>query len=351
VLGAAVRAPASAAEPPAGLRLMPRLPEAMRVPSRPERTVRLRSRPVTAIFDGLQYRVSYVAEHTPNAVGGPASFLDVVLTRALAVPRGTASQTNQYSFQPAKPFAFTWKHGSLASAHLDTGHAIAPDALVAAFTATSGVVETPCPQSGGAGHLKHAVGDISYSAFSIDTGSSPFFGTLTDGPPKGRLEVDEGCTAAVQERPRQCLGRQELTAFRINQFWTFDSRFEDSTRTQGHLDFGSFVESPVRIRFMTSPVPPAAFPRAAHSPTGATAHVTAADNPFMSGSATFRSTKRPSTSGFQPCVSHGRTHRFRTLHYDGRLVPDATPLTASYDTGDAVLHATAAELLLRVYVS
>ncbi|MDX6594437.1 MAG: hypothetical protein QOJ13_3633 [Gaiellales bacterium] len=331
---------------------MPQLAQMLQVAAPQGRTVRLRSRPVTAAFAGLQYRVWYVAEHMPNSFGRPASFLDVVLSRTAPAASGTASQSNQYSFQPDKPFSFTWKHGTLSKAHLDTAHAIAPDALAATFSATSDAVDVACPgESGGTAHIKRAVGEISYSAFSIDTDASPFFGTLLDGPAKGRLEVDQGCASSVRPRPRQCLGRQELTAFRSDQFWTFDSRYGDATRRQGHLDFGSFLASPVRIRFMESPVPLAAFPRAMHSSNGAVAHVTAAGNPFMSGSATFRSTKTPQTSGLHSCLSHGRAHRFRLLQYDGRLTPDATRLTANYDTGAGVLRAADADLLLRVYVS
>jgi hypothetical protein len=316
------------------------------------RTVRLRSRPVTATFAGLNYRMWYVAEHIPNSFGRPASFLDVVLSRSAAAAQGTATQTDQYSFQPDKPFSFTWTHRTLASATLDTAHAIAPDTLAATFTATSPAVDDVCPDgSGGTAQIKHAVGDISYSAFSIDTDASPFFGALTGASQKGRLEVDQGCSAPGSAPSRQCLGRQELSAFRSDQFWTFDSRYGSPTRTQGHLDFGSFLESPVRIRFMDSPVPLAAFPQATHSPKGAVAHVNAAGDPFMSGSATFRSTKAPNTSGLRSCLSYGRVHQFRSLRYNGRLTPDASPLTARYDTGPGVLHAMDAELLLRVYVS
>jgi hypothetical protein len=350
-LSASVRAPASAAELPSGWRQVSRLPAALRAPTRVERTVRLRSQATTATFGGLDYRMSYVAEHSPTAEGGPVSFLDVVLSRTAPVRQGRAMQTNQYSFQPATPFTFTWTHGSLANAHLDTAHAIAPDVLEARFAATSEVVESPCP-GGAAAHVRHTTGSIAYSALSIDTDSLPFFGTLTSGPPKGRLEVVQGCDfAAGQARLSQCLGRQELTAFRTGQFWTFGSTFGGSTRTQGHLDFGSFIESPVRIRTMDAPMGLTAFPKAVHSRYGATAHVAAAGNPFMSGSATFHSNRRPQTSALLSCLSHGHVHRFRTVHYDGKLVPDAAPLTARYDTGSAALRPSDAELLLRVYVS
>jgi len=335
----------------AGPRMMRQLDVRPLIPAH-DRTVRLRSRAMVATFGGFQYRMSYVAEHIRTPFGRPSSFLDFVIWRTADVRLGKASQSNQYTFQPDKPFSFTWTRGTLESASVNTASTIAPDEMAATFAATADVVDSTCrTEGGGTSHRQRAAGDIAYSAFSINTDATPFFGTLTHGPGRGTLEVDDGCSDAAAPRPRQCHGRQELTAFSDDQLWVFDSRFRGSTRMQGHLDFGNFAASPVRIRFMQSAVPKAAFPAATHTPNGATVRLGAAGNPFMSGGATFRSAERPQRSELISCLSYGKQHRFRVLRYDGRIVPDASPLTADYDTGPGTLKAGEAELLLRVYLS
>jgi hypothetical protein len=316
------------------------------------RVVRLRSGVQRLRFGRLDYRMSYVLEQDPAVLGRPASFLDVVLWRTAPGSAGTATQSNQYSFQPDEPFTFTWAHATLQSASVDSGSAIEPSALTASFAATSPAVDTICTSDTGTKvHLRRAVGDLTYSAFAIDTGALPYFGTLTSGPLRASLEVDDGCAAGGGPPPNQCPGHQELSFFKGNQLWSFASDYRRAVRSVGHLDFGSFDTSPTRIRFMQSPAPAAAFPRARWSAKGATAHLTAAGNPFMRGSATFGSVRAPGVSGLQTCVSAGRRHRFRELRYAGVVRPDSSPLTAVYDTGPDVLRAGTAELLVRTYVS
>jgi hypothetical protein len=77
--------------------------------------------------------------------------------------------------------------------------------------------------------------------------------------------------------------------------------------------------------------------------------VFSAEDPFMAGSATFTSAKAPLLSGGHTCRAGGKVHRFSSLRYSGRIVPNTNALTANLDTTPVALTSHHTTLVLQRY--
>jgi hypothetical protein len=88
------------------------------------------------------------------------------------------------------------------------------------------------------------------------------------------------------------------------------------------------------------------------SATGATAEVRTTGDPFMTGSATFTSTRAPG-EGRGTCLDQqGTRHAFTYRSYDGVLRPvNGDGLVADFDTGALALAPAKGVMILRAYTS
>lgn len=316
--------------------------------------------PREVLINGTRYEMGLTAFSSPGSPSLPP-FVSVDLSRGASGGSGVRGiQLHDYSFTPQSGATFTFAR-TLATATLDMGSSIAPSQLQATFTAGAPAAKTPCRLvTGGHGFLRQAAGTFAYSPFSIVTPTAPFFGTLAAGPGRGQLVFDPGCSGQIlipavtpvgptEQHP--CNGRESLSVGTSTQHWQFDKAFQKPRVGQlvftGTNPRSNAVAS--ESHGVVAAVPGYDLPRAAHSPHGATAEVFAARNPFMAGSATFTSATAPRMTGGHSCTARGKTYRFSSSKYTGQLVPNANPLTASFDTGALALTARRATLTIRRY--
>jgi hypothetical protein len=176
---------------------------------------------------------------------------------------------------------------------------------------------------------------------------------------KAQAVYDPGCSGGVvvvfaaQRAPQQqpCPGRESLDAATETQEWGFDKAFgqrlvgenvftgpNPNTPSVSTDDHGIIAQTSIYT-----------LPRATHSPHGATAKAFTAGNPFMTGWATFTSTRAPVISRGHTCIAGGKTRHFNTYKYAGQLVPAGSPMTAVFDTAPVVMTALPATLALHLY--
>ena len=101
------------------------------------------------------------------------------------------------------------------AAAFDSGAQLAPDAFAGSFAASAAQKRVACTLTNGrTGYRRSAPGTFSWSRFSLDTGTSPFFGTLVNGPADARLIWDPGCRPPRRHHRRRlpaCGFRDVLT--------------------------------------------------------------------------------------------------------------------------------------------
>jgi hypothetical protein len=324
-----------------------------------QRAVTLQATGGTVTINDVDYRLRLSITQIPASFGmDEQSYMDVNLYRRQPAAIGQAQQQYDYGYNPTAAFAFSYDHTALSTASIDTGTIISPDAVTAGFAATGTLNQQTCriSRSGRRGVVRSITGDLSYSQFSIDTTTTPFFGVLTQGPLHGRLIVDPGCgfdDSRFTSRRRICAVREELDTQSGS-----DGLFAE-VGYQGHRAFEAAITSPPpssndydRFSFglIASAVAPTDLPRPRHTMHGATAHLHTTGDPFMSGSATFHSGRAPHITKVHRCFAFGRWHRYQRLSYSGRIRQDVNPLTALFDTG-AVSAPTFARLNIWRYLS
>jgi hypothetical protein len=318
-----------------------------------QRTVALSTRPLPFAVNGIEYEMSLVVQQIPGRFGSPdESFMDALLERTLPTPLGSARQLYVYSYQPEQPFAFTWDHAALSQAGIDAGATIAPDAFQADFTATASPSLSPCRlDGGGTANRRIAPGNVAYRSLSLDTGTSPFFGVLSQASPRGRLVVDPGCSAPFDVQSRACSLREVVVGQTGDSIWLMGRLFGQHQRG---VEVG-FQEQPlasgVAFGQVVSPVGSADVPIATHSASGAHLLIRSGGAPFLHGGAVFTSSRAPRVSAAHTCYSFGHPHRYRVLRYGGSLRPRVKPLTALFDTGPMALTRRAATLQVWRYLS
>jgi len=332
------------------LALPPALPS---TGSAPQPSAELRFAPVTVSVGDVDYRMRVDVFAFITSIGS-FTFFDVSLSRGAV---GSAIQSHIYSLMPANPISFHVARRTLATAAFDSGAQLAPDAFAGSFAASAAQKRVACTLTNGrTGYRRSAPGTFSWSRFSLDTGTSPFFGTLVNGPADARLIWDPGCRPPRRHHRRRlpaCGFRDVLTgqdaaganAFAIGLNYArtqtlqavFNATDPTAVKSVGH--------------FSIAAGPAGDLPTPVHSATGATAHVETTGSPFVTGSATFTSSRAPRVSLVHRCRARGSVHRYRSLRYRGRLAPDPTALTAPFDTGDLTLPALQAVLVIRRYLS
>ena len=307
----------------------------------PEPEVVLLFKPVTVTVQGVDYRWRLDVEQYRD----PFSGRDTSVYSDLYRKDGSLVQEHSYGFDTYEDVSLTLDRTTLATANLDTGAAFAPSVLQGSFAASGAATAHSCTLTNGrAGHSMSAAGTVSWSQFAIDTGTSPFFGVLANGPAAATLIYDPGCGGGSSgpgfHGPYPCPGKRSLAAqSRFGRTAFFDETNYAGTRSfLAAVAASSFSQESNNFHIgyeLNRPGSDLTVPR--HGRHGAVAHFLTAQSSLMTGSATFHSYRAPRRTRWHTCRSHGRLHRFRELRYRGRLTPDADPLTALLDTGDLTL--------------
>ena len=307
----------------------------------PEPEVELRFKPVTVTVQGVDYRWRVAVEQYRD----PFSGRDTSVYSDLYRKDGSLVEEHSYGFDTYEDVSLTLDRTTLATASLDTGSAFAPSVLQGSFAASGAATAHSCTLTNGrAGQRLIAAGTFSWSQFAIDTGTSPFFGMLGNGPTVAQLSYDPGCRGGPSgdgfHGPYPCPGKRSLAAqSRFGRAAFFDETNYAGTRSfLAAVASSSFSQESYGFHIgyeLNRPGSDLTVPR--HGRHGAVAHFLTAQSSLMSGSATFHSYRAPRRTRWHTCRSHGRLHHFRELRYRGRLTPDADPLTALLDTGDLTL--------------
>ena len=319
--------------------------------------VALSAGPSEVLISGVRYEMSVLMfEFLGSSPVVPSVTVDLERPGPPGSAR-SALQFHDYSFNPQSGATFTFPKKTLATADLDMGSSIAPSTLTGTFTASGPATAKPCRLvTGGHGFVRTATGTMAYPAFGIDTSTSPFFGTLSTGPVQAGLDFDPGCSgvvsfaSAANPEANACPGRESLTAETETQEWGFGKVYGRRAAAQsvftGTNPNSTAVASEDHGMFATTSI--YTLPRAVHSSHGATAKVFASGDPFMTGSATFTSTRAPAVARHS-CIAKGRTRHFTSEKYAGELAPTGSPLTAEFDTAPVALTPLPATLTVRLY--
>jgi hypothetical protein len=312
--------------------------------------------PVPLSVAGVAYEMSLDAQNLPAAFDMPPE-LSVELDRtASAGGRVTGEQYHVYGYAPLSGLHLT-AGSSLTHATLKTGSSLKPTAITMRFHAVGTVERLPCTLiGGGTGTFQIASGKITAPRFRVDTGTSPFFGTITAAPRTATLVSDPGCgsvsvSAALRPaRLPQCGPRETIEHSSLTAFWESDLGFRGGRVTQigvtesnpfgpdgaSHLaaGIGPGTDMPHPVRMVGG---------------GVRAAIRTAGVPFMGGSAVFRSSGRPSVTRGHTCAWEGGVHHFTTTRYSGTLTPAASPLATLFDTGSWAVAPTRATLVVRAF--
>jgi hypothetical protein len=323
--------------------------------------------PREVMISGVRYEMGLTVFGTPGGGAAQPPFASIDLQRSLPRARPTAFQLHEYDFAPQTGATFTFDRNTMDTS-LDLGATIAPSQLAATYAPTTPITKRRCTLViGGHGYLRESRGTTVYSPFSIVTPTSPFFGTLATGPVLTAEAFDPGCQngrvialvapqmrAAVPlaaSRAHPCAGRETLRTGSATEQWVFDKVYGRRATTQlvgtgTDRDTQPVVADAHAIIAGTSVYD---LPRPIHNAHGATAEVFSADDPFMTGSATFTATTAPRATGGHVCKAGGILHRFSSLRYIDRLTPNTNALTANLDTSPVTLTSRHATLVLRQY--
>jgi hypothetical protein len=338
-------------------------------------TVFMQTAPVAVVRNGVTNTMTLAVFGDP-AFGSSA--IDVTLARAQ--PDGRAFQEHDYSFSPQSGIQFRFDKKGLETATLDTTTAITPSQIAGSFTATS-VKARNCRLYDGRQATKlTATGTVAWSAFDVETSTSPFYGAIQTKPTHARIVKDPGCNTDVivfssgagsravraipkvdsaigapaysERRDQPCFFNRALGAkvgpgrvFGFEKFYRVPQIFDLAVRArQVPPDESEFhiIDAAAARRSLPKPVKvgPGRFQAVVHGAGGE----------FLNGTATF-SSGPPAVRGGFSCRTGGGVRPFTRLTYRGTLDPSpATPLVASFDTLPLALReGTPATYVVREY--
>ncbi len=296
-----------------------------------------------------------------NAFGQPPQ-MEVGLSRVVrSKGRPTAEQDHVYGYS-ASGMTLTANSG-LTRLHLATGNLFSPTAVDTRFTQFS-QASYPCRLIGGGhGTAIQANGALSSHTFRIATGTTPFFGTITQAPQTAVAFSDPGCSFIGGgggqiifggPQPLQtCQGRETIQAGSLfgSSAWDMAVGFEGG-KALVLATHGSSSQTESVDHIAVSLQRGSALQRAAVSTGGAMARINTTGNPMFGGQAVFFSHHPPRVSTVQACVWERHVHHYRGYRYGGGMSPVASqPLTALFDTGSLPFHGRAATLTVRKYLN
>jgi hypothetical protein len=309
--------------------------------------------PILIKVDGVQY-VLNMSVTRQGGPGSPAPYLDVNLNRLTNAQLD--SQDHDYFLTPASGISFTFDQPTMGSAKIKTT-GVASIAMDLAYKASGKQTKFPCTlASGGKSFEQVSSGRLSFSSFKFVSGSSPFFGTITKRPVTATLYYDPGCRVVVvgaSSRLPGCQGTETLLAADSTGAtqWVAQNDYDDGFGFQAALA-ATATPSRETTHITESVIPGTAMPPPKASSSGATAILRTTGNAFMTGTATFTSKRAPGVKTGLRCVDlFGQRHSFTRKVYHGRLVANAPPLTAAFDTGGVPLTPSKSKMIFLVYTS
>ena len=303
--------------------------------------------PVKIRIQGVAYRMTVTVTNPHGRFSAPT--VDVLLERIARHPFSV--QQHDYTlFAGHDALRMTGK--TLLRATVDTGTDAAPSTLRMTFQATAPETATPCTLTDGTpGLLRQRTGTLSVQAFRFVSGTRPFFATITTPPSTATLAADPGCRPRGFN-PNPCPGTETISTVNAP-YWIAERVYGTSKVYELVLDVSPRNPAPgsQTLRFLNAALPQGVLPPPNSGAAGATARWLTTGHPYMSGSATFTSTTAPQAHRTQVCTHEGVTHRYNLRRFHGLLRPDASPLTALFDTGALTLPPRRATLDLVSYLS
>ena len=315
---------------------------------RPEPFVELRTDPIDVTAGPVTYSMQFRYYQQPSVPGGGRE-IAVRFTRS--APGKPNVQWHEYEYAPGSALTFTYNHQTLSRAALATGDSVAPSTFAMTYTAVHQHSSSCTLTNGQPGTLVRTNGRLAVSGFKLVSGTKPVFGTVTTRPTYASLVFDPGCDQYFGPR-RRCVGTEEVEAGSAYKFWDFSADYGGSVAYQELFQLSRHPLAGAEFsRLMSSEVASATLPSPSASATGATAEVRTTGDPFMTGGATFTSTRAPGTGRGGCLDDQGRRHAFTYRMYEGVLTPGPTALVGAFDTGSIVLGPTKGAMILRKYTS
>lgn len=286
----------------------------------------LSTKPVKVTVRGVTYLVDVTAD--ANLTTGQTT-----LTVSLDGLAPRAGQYYDYTFSPPSGIGFRFRTSG-TGAVVKASKATAPSRIDATYAATSHQ-SLPCTLRGGSrGHMVFSSGTVSFSAFRFVSGSSPVFGTITKHAAKASFAYDPGCGGEVKV-VNVCSPGEVVATGRPSspQQWAFGQILGERRPVELALATSSVSPTETLDRQVAAEVRAGDLPAPMASPTGATARVRTTGNPLMTGSASFASTRAPTTRTGRCRDEDGSRHTYSETTYAGRLTSDSPLLTVSFSTG------------------
>jgi len=300
--------------------------------------------PVDVTINSVVYQMTVNVNQDLSAPGNQPE-LDVDFDR-----QGTGKlfgdQNHDYAFAPASGISFTYDATNGKTAALKATAAIAPSAVSITYMSTSNTV-APCKlQNGTTGDQVFSNGTVKVSQFSLVSGTSPFFGTVTTKPKTGSFFYDPGCKGGGGKLVPICPGAEDIevgnasSAARLS----FANDYGDSDAFEGAFESSTSGSETIQ-HTVISGVKGTDLPAPTTGATSATATVKTTRDPFMTGTATFTSSKAPKkTRG--SCKDESNTrHTYTQSTYTGKMASGSPILSANFDTDPFQLSAPAAAKL------
>jgi hypothetical protein len=351
VLAALLVAPAAGASSPSTFPSAARLAQALRLSVAPNgagfdprlvyggEIVQLATKWIPIVRDGVTYKMNVdVWESDPSSGGTP--LIDVTLYRPYR-PHGTvlAYQIHEYTFLSANRIQYDRKN--LSSASFDAGTDMGLSSLSVRYRSSAPATTYQCHvHGGGTGTHEETVGTVDLPVLSIDTGTKPFFGTITERPTAARLIYDPGCPIPKKYRG-DCPGAEVIAPSDIN--GNYADAVAAGPQSPATVEEGSVFDYPANggqpefVEHLSwAIVPDGDLPPPTWDQNGATATMSTKGNRLMSGAVTFTSAAPPRIKHGLICREHGVRYTRTEVFFKGAFETDP-PLVLRYDTGDVTL--------------
>ncbi len=285
--------------------------------------IQIAARGVEVVRQGVTYRMFLnINQDDPEDGGTP--FVDVLLARTYG---HGALQIHFYEFQTPLKFPFD---GRLQRARFDSAGKMGHSSVVVRYRASGPVTITTCKLfDGGMGRRKETEGTLSFSAFSIRTGTKPFFGSVAEQPQRALLVYDPGCVPSVRPH-KHCPGPVSIAATGTDPnggpILYADSPSVSAGDTVENILDGETIwhgDWPENIfRFASATVPDADLPPPTWGNNGASGSLETTGVLFGTGAGAFSSTRKPDVRHGLTCRHRGVRYTYTLYHYRGVFMAD-----------------------------
>jgi hypothetical protein len=308
-------------------------------PTAPRGLVQLTTYGRRIVRAGVRYWL-FLNVNQDGPPGSDIQFVDVILSRRYG---HGASQTYFYEFQTQQPFPYDGR--TLQRARFDSRAQMGSSVVSVRYRASGPVRTTTCELfNGKTGVHKVSRGTLSFSAFSIRTGTKPFFGTITERPVRAALIYDLHCMPPGRDLRPVCPSAVSLGAVGRDPnggpILYADGPGPAQAGTTENIVDGKTIfhgEWPENIyRSAQAPVSDADLPPPVWDVHSASASLSTDGFIFGSGAGTFTSHAMPDVRYHRICRVDGVKHVYSSYRFRGTFVADPR-FVAHFVTGDRSL--------------